>query len=70
VLVEIKKSFVFSGWHVEQPENVLAKACPDVEMLEDSGLNREAGWLRLYHCPAGELGMEAGADLHGSVGTS
>jgi hypothetical protein len=45
MLVEIKKSFVFSGWHVGQPENVLSKACTDVKMLEDSGLSREIGWL-------------------------
>jgi hypothetical protein len=48
VLVKIKKSFVFLRWHVEQSENVLVKACTDVEMLEDSSLSRETRWLRLF----------------------
>jgi hypothetical protein len=36
---------VLSGWYVEQPENVLTKACIDVEMLENSSFSREFGWL-------------------------
>jgi hypothetical protein len=39
-----------------------------VAMLENFGLGRETGWLRLCYCSAGELGREIGADLAGSVG--
>jgi hypothetical protein len=61
--MEVEKSSMFSGWGLDQYEDVLAETGADAKGLEDPGIGRETEWLRRCYHQGGEIGLAAGADM-------
>jgi hypothetical protein len=60
--LEVKKLFMFSGCGLGQYEDVVAKSNSNAEMLENSGADKDGGWLRRDYCFPGETSKAGGVD--------